>query len=84
MACTGGCINGGGQPIHPAKIQDSIDIRAERANTLYEIDKDKPLRKSHNNPIITKIYKEWIGEPGSHIAHELLHTHYGKRNYYKD
>ncbi|MBU1020313.1 MAG: [FeFe] hydrogenase, group A [Firmicutes bacterium] len=84
MACTGGCINGGGQPIHSAKIQDNVNIREERTKTIYEMDKDKPLRKSHNNPVITKLYSEWIGEPGSHIAHDLLHTHYGKRNYYKD
>lgn len=84
MACTGGCINGGGQPIHPAKVQDNVDIRAERAKTLYEIDAQKDKRKSHLNPVITKIYEDFLEEPGSHIAHELLHTHYKKRDFYKN
>ena len=84
MACTGGCINGGGQPIQPAYIQDRVDIRAVRANTLYEIDKQKEHRKSHLNPIITKIYEDFLGEPGSHTAHELLHTTYKKRDFYNN
>ncbi len=84
MACTGGCINGGGQPIHSAKIQDSIDIRAVRAKTLYEIDEQKEQRKSHLNPIITKIYDEFLEKPGSEKAHQLLHTHYHKRDFYSN
>ena len=84
MACTGGCINGGGQPIHSAYVQDRVDIREERAKTLYEIDEGKETRKSHLNPVITKIYEEFLGEPGSHLAHDMLHTHYKKRDFYKD
>ena len=82
MACTGGCINGGGQPIHPAIVQDKHDIRALRAKTLYEIDKDCEHRKSHFNPVVMGLYEEWLEEPGSHKAHDLLHTHYAQRKYY--
>jgi len=83
MACTGGCINGGGQPIHPAKVQDNVDIRTLRAESLYAIDAAQEHRKSHLNPIITKIYEEWLEEPGSHKAHELLHTTYTPKKFYK-
>lgn len=83
MACTGGCINGGGQPIHPAKVQDSIDIRAERIKTLYEMDKSNKQRKSHNNEFVMNLYKDWLEKPGSHTAHDLLHTHYKPRQFYK-
>jgi NADP-reducing hydrogenase subunit HndD len=83
MACTGGCINGGGQPIHPAKIQDNVDIRTLRSDSLYAIDAGKEQRKSHLNPVITKIYEEWLEEPGSHKAHELLHTTYTPKKFYK-
>jgi len=83
MACTGGCINGGGQPIHPAKVQDAVDIRAERAKTLYEMDSSNEKRKSHNNPFVMGLYKDWLTEPGSHKAHDLLHTKYKPRNFYK-
>ncbi len=84
MACTGGCINGGGQPIHPAIVQDNIDIRAERARTLYEIDAACEKRKSHFNDDVMALYKEWLDKPGSHIAHKVLHTHYNKREFYKN
>jgi len=83
MGCIGGCINGGGQPIHSAKIQDTVDIKAERANSLYEIDANSPKRKSHLNQVVMDLYTEWLGEPNSHKAHELLHTHYKKREFYK-
>ena len=83
MGCTGGCINGGGQPIHPAKVQDNVDIRTLRAESLYAIDAAQEHRKSHLNPIITKIYEEWLEEPGSHKAHELLHTTYTPKKFYK-
>ena len=76
MACTGGCINGGGQPIVQAKVQESCDVRALRASVLYQIDKDAPLHKSHENQAVLDAYKEFLGEPNSHKAHELLHTHY--------
>ena len=83
MACTGGCINGGGQPIHPAKVQDSIDIRAERIKTLYEMDAANENRKSHNNEYVMSLYKDWLEKPGSHKAHDLLHTSYKARQFYK-
>lgn len=83
MACTGGCINGGGQPIVNAKVQDQCDVRTLRAGVLYDIDKDVPLHKSHENPEIQRLYKEFLGEPNGHLAHKLLHTHYGKKEFYK-
>ncbi len=82
MGCTGGCINGGGQPIVPAKIAEKIDVRQLRANVLYEIDKNAPMRKSHENPFVKQLYEKFLGEPNSHLSHELLHTHYHKRQAY--
>ena len=79
MACPGGCVNGGGQPIQPASVRNSVDLRAVRAKVLYDADANLPLRKSHENPIIKMVYDEFLGEPNSHKAHELLHTHYVKR-----
>ena len=79
IACPGGCVNGGGQPIQPASVRNSIDLRAVRAKVLYDADANLPLRKSHENPIIKMVYDEYLGEPNSHAAHELLHTHYVKR-----
>ncbi|MDD3238152.1 MAG: NADH-dependent [FeFe] hydrogenase, group A6 [Candidatus Gastranaerophilales bacterium] len=72
MACPGGCINGGGQP----RSCDDISIREERAEGLYKEDRELPLRKSHKNPAIIKLYKDQLEKPNSHIAHDLLHTHY--------
>ena len=80
MACPGGCVNGGGQPIVSAKKRALVDIRAERAKALYAEDRSSTLRKSHENPAITKLYEEFLEKPCSHKAHELLHTHYTKRN----
>ena len=80
MACPGGCVNGGGQPIQPASVRNTVDLRAVRAKVLYDADKNLPYRKSHENPIIKLVYKEFLGEPNSHKAHELLHTHYVKRS----
>ncbi len=74
MACPGGCIGGGGQPL--AATEDVIE---KRMQAIYEIDKNKTLRKSHENPYIKKIYEEFLEEPGSHKAHELLHTKYRVR-----
>ena len=79
MACPGGCVNGGGQPIQPASVRNSIDLRAVRAKILYDADANLPIRKSHENPIVKMVYDEYLGEPNSHKAHELLHTHYVKR-----
>ena len=74
MACPGGCVMGGGQPIHTSKERAEIDIRSKRANALYTIDEKSTIRKSHENPVIKQIYEEFLKEPGSHKAHELLHT----------
>ncbi len=83
MACPGGCVTGGGQPIQPASVRNWIDLREERAKALYSEDKAAFVRKSHENPAITNLYKEYFGEPGSHKAHELLHTHYVARGKYQ-
>ena len=79
MACPGGCVTGGGQPIVPARKQMKIDLKKERAKALYTEDANSPIRKSHKNPDIELLYKEFLGEPGSHKSHELLHTHYHAR-----
>ena len=80
MCCPGGCVNGGGQPIQPASVRNFIDIKAERAKVLYNEDANLPKRKSHESPLIKKVYDEYLGEPGGHKAHELLHTTYVERN----
>ncbi len=82
MACPGGCVNGGGQPQQPAYIRNTLDIRALRASVLYNIDENMPLRKSHENPSIKKLYAEYLEAPGSHKAHHILHTTYVKRPIY--
>jgi len=84
MACPGGCVNGGGQPIQPSSVRSFIDLRAERAKALYEEDKISTFRKSHENKVVKKIYDEFLGNPGSHKAHELLHTHYTERENYPE
>jgi NADP-reducing hydrogenase subunit HndD len=76
MGCPGGCINGGGQPHITDKDRYTKDVKAERAKAIYDEDEAKVIRKSHENPMIKKIYEEYFGEPNSHKAHELLHTHY--------
>ncbi len=80
MACPGGCVNGGGQPQVPMGIRNFVDIRAERAKVLYDLDKSMPVRQSHENPAIKQVYEEFFGKPGSHKAHEILHTSYVKRS----
>ncbi len=82
MACPGGCVNGGGQIIQPSSVRSWIDLRTERAKALYEEDRALPIRKSHDNPMIKALYDEYYKEPGSHKAHEDLHTHYVKRENY--
>ena len=82
MACPGGCIMGGGQPIVNSKTRSQVDVRAKRANALYEIDEKSKIRKSHENPAIKKLYSEFLEKPGSYRAHKLLHTHYEKREKY--
>ena len=84
MGCSGGCVCGGGQPQVPAQKLMDIDIRAERAKALYEEDEIMPQRKSHKNSQIDKLYKEFLGAPNGHLAHELLHTTYAKREIYPD
>ncbi len=80
MACPGGCVNGGGQPYQPASVRNNVDLRAIRASVLYNADSNKlAVRKSHENPVVQTLYKEFFGEPNSHKAHEILHTHYVKR-----
>ena len=84
MACPGGCVNGGGQPIQPASVRNSIDLAATRAAILYKADEQKDIRKSHESSAVKKIYDEYFGEPNSHKAHEILHTHYIKRGLYNN
>ena len=82
MGCPGGCVNGGGQPIVSPEQRIKTDPRVLRANALYSEDEAKTIRKSHENPSIQKLYAEFLGEPNSHKAHELLHTHYTARPKY--
>ena len=82
MACPGGCIMGGGQPIKSSKIRSEVDVRRLRANSLYTIDEKSTIRKSYENPIVKKIYEDFLEEPGSYRAEKLLHTKYHKREKY--
>ena len=82
MACPGGCIMGGGQPIKSSKIRSSVDVRRKRADAMYSIDERSTYRKSQDNPVLKNIYKEYIGNPGEEKAHKLLHTHYEKKEKY--
>ena len=79
MACPGGCVNGGGQPIQPAPVRNFTDIKTLRAKALYDQDERSTVRKSHENLLVKKVYVEFLGQPGGKKAHELLHTHYQKR-----
>ena len=83
MACPGGCIMGGGQPIVSSKKRLDHDVRKLRAQALYTIDQKSKIRKSHENPVVQKLYKDYLGKPGGHKAHELLHTHYVAREKYQ-
>ena len=80
MGCPGGCVTGGGQPIVSSRKLMDINLKAERAKALYTEDANNPIRKSHENPDMKELYDNYFGEPGSHKAHELLHTHYIKRD----
>ena len=91
MCCPGGCINGGGQPyVHPALLPNEDDdildtYKAKRASVLYSEDERQVIRQSHNNKDIQKLYKDFLGEPGSELAEELCHTSYNaKREKYPD
>lgn len=77
MGCPGGCLGGGGQP-----IPTSPEIRKKRAEAIYSEDEEMPIRKSHENPEVTEIYKHFLGEPLGHKSHDLLHTHYKPRKRY--
>ena len=79
MGCPGGCIMGGGQP----RSKDP-DVKQKRLSNLYSEDKSKALRKSHENPYVIKLYEDYLGKPNSHLAHELLHTHYVKRGLFNE
>ena len=80
MGCPGGCVNGGGQPIQPASVRSFVDLKGLRAAALYADDAANPVRKSHENPMIKKLYDEYLEKPGSHKAHEILHTSYVDRS----
>ena len=79
MGCPGGCVNGGGQPIQPASVRNFVDLKGLRAAALYKDDENLPIRKSHENPVVKTLYDEYFEKPGSHRAHEILHTHYTAR-----
>mgnify|MGYP001128441353 CR=1 FL=1 len=80
MGCPGGCVTGGGQPIVDARTRYYVDPRAARAAATYSEDESMAIRKSHKNPAVQKLYAEFLGEPNSHLAHELLHTTYVDRS----
>ena len=84
MGCPGGCVNGGGQPHVSAEVRNTMDPRVVRAAGLYDEDKDKTVRKSHENLEVKKLYDEYLEKPNSHKAHELLHTTYVKRPMFID
>ncbi len=83
MACPGGCVNGGGQPPVPGYVRNTKDVRAIRASALYGADKNMQLRKSHENPVVKELYDTYLEKPGSHKAHEILHTTYVPRKIYE-
>lgn len=82
MGCPGGCINGGGQPIQHAVVRNFVDLKARRAEALYTADRNNAVRKSHENEAVKTLYTEYLGKPGSHKAHEILHTSYVARKKY--
>ena len=83
MACPGGCIMGGGQPIKHSKVRAEVDVQKLRASSLYSIDEKSTIRKSHENPVVQKIYNEFLENPGSYRAEKLLHTKYAEREKYR-
>lgn len=82
MACPGGCVMGGGQPIKSSKIRSEVDVRKLRADALYTIDEKSVIRKSHESPVMKQMYEEFLQKPGSEVAHKYLHTHYTAKNMY--
>ena len=83
MGCPGGCVNGGGQPIQPQYVRDTVDLKAVRAKALYDQDKGMTLRMSHESPVIKTLYSEWYDGFGGHKAHHDLHTSYVARKKYR-
>jgi len=83
MACPGGCVNGGGQPIQHADVRNWVDLKGLRAAALYTQDQGQKFRKSHENPVVKTVYAEYLGEPGGHKAHEILHTTYKPTKRYR-
>ncbi len=80
MGCPGGCVNGGGQPIQPQHVRDTVDLKAVRAKALYDQDEAMTIRKSHQNPVIKEVYDNYFkGGYGCHAAHHALHTSYTAR-----
>ncbi len=79
MGCPGGCVNGGGQPIQPGYVRNTVDIKALRAKVLYDADKGSALRKSHESPVVKALYEEYFDGFGGHKAHHILHTTYTPR-----
>jgi NADP-reducing hydrogenase subunit HndD len=84
MCCPGGCVGGGGQPILSATERLEVDYREERGKAIYEVDRNMPLRKSHENPAVQTLYKEYLDKPLSEKSHKLLHTHYNKKPLYPE
>lgn len=82
MACPGGCVMGGGQPIKTSKTRATVDVRKLRADALYSIDEKSTVRKSHENPVMKMLYDEFLEKPGSHVAHKYLHTTYSAKPKY--
>lgn len=82
MGCPGGCVNGGGQPIQPQFVRDTVDLKAKRAKALYDQDAAMNIRKSHESPVVKKLYSEWYDGFGGHKAHHDLHTSYVPRRKY--
>ena len=80
MACPGGCINGGGQPIQSDSVKNYVDLKGLRSKALYTYDANNSIRRSHESPVIKMLYDEYFEEPGAHKAHELLHTTYVPRS----
>ena len=83
MACPGGCVNGGGQPLHSAATRSFTDLRGLRTAALYSQDEGMEHRRSHQNPVVREVYENYLGEPGSHKAHELLHCTYVPQTRYR-
>ncbi len=82
MACPGGCINGGGQPVQSDSVRNFVDLKTLRAKALYDADSDMELRRSHESPVMDLLYKDFFETPGSHKCHEYLHTTYVERSKY--